>query len=194
MTYPVYPHSPPPADFERSPNWAEEQTRFDVGAAQNSTTYFRPLYSYQLQYQNAQDGREQQLEDFFNSLRGGVGFFFFTDPMTKHHFSDSAATGFFVNSRQGRFYTKTDSWRVIPASGSFTLSSALSGDLSLGVHYAFSQDNGFFTVFTTALNSNDVYGWRGTFYHKCMFDPKFRARSRLWNNFGFTLSFDEVLP
>lgn len=194
MAYPVYPHSPPPADWEPTPNWAEEQSQFDNGAAQLSTLYYRPLYGYALNYQNAQEGRFNTLEDFFNGLRGGAGFFLFTDPRTAHHFVESTTVGFFVNSKQGRFYTKTNSWRVIPASGSFTLHSALSGSLTQGVHYTYSQDNGFFTVFTAAINSNDVYGWQGTFYKKCFFEPQFRPRSRIWANYSFTLKFKEALP
>lgn len=194
MTYPVYPHSPPPADYDREPNWSTEGTVYDNGAAQFSTTYLRPLYSYNLVYQNAQDDRRKLIEDFWNQQKGHTLPFLFTDPKTEHHYANSVQTGYFVTSRQGRFYTETTSFRVLPMSGSFTFHSVLSGVLTHGIHWSYSQDNGVFTVFTTAINSNDAYWWHGTYGRKCHFDKSFRPKSRLWGNYAFNVSFYEVLP
>lgn len=193
MVYPVYPHSPPPANYDREPLWNSEGSMYETGAAQFSTTYFRPLYNYRLSYENAQDTRRKLIEDFWNGRRGGTLPFLFTDPKTEHHFVGSINTGFFVTSRAGRFYD-TNSWQVIPMSGSFTLFTTLSGALTNGVHYAYSQDNGTFAIFTTALNSSDTYRWWGTFGRKCHFEKSFRPASRLWGNYNFTVEFYEVLP
>lgn len=194
MVYPVYPHSPPPANYDREPRWPSEDSRYETGKAQFSTVYVRPLYEYSLSYENAQDGRRKLIEDFWNQQQGHVRPFFFTDPKTEHHYVGSANIGFFVTSFAGRFYTDTNSWRVIPASGYFTVFTALSGNLTNGVHYAYSQDNGYFTVFTAFLNSSDTYSWGGTYFRKVHFNRSFRPRSRLWGNYGFTVEFDEVLP
>lgn len=194
MVYPVYPNSPPPANYDREPRWATEESRYETGAAQFSTTYMRPLYDYRITYENAQDSRRKLLEDFWNQQKGHTLPFLFTDPKTEHHYVGSAVTGFFVTSRAGRFYTDTNCWRVIPLSGSFTLFTTLSGALTNGVHYAFSQDNGTFAVFTTALNSSDTYMWGGTYGKKCHFDRNFNPSARIWGNYGFRVEFFEVLP
>lgn len=193
MTYPVYPHSPPPADYDREPMWNTEGTMYETGVAQFSTTYFRPLYNYRISYENAQDGRRKLLEDFWNDRKSGTLPFLFTDPKTEHHYVGSTQTGYFVSSRAGRFYD-ANSWRVMPMSGSFTFYSVLSGVLTHGIHWSYSQDNGTFQVFTTAINSNDAYWWHGTYGKKCHFEKNFRPRSKLWGNYAFTVEFYEVLP
>jgi len=193
MVLPVYPNTPAPADYDREPVWAVEGTRYETGVGQFSTTFHRPLYSYNLVYQNAQDDRRKQIEDFWNDRKSGTLPFLWTDPKTEHHYVGSIQTGYFVTSRQGRFYD-VNSWRVIPMSGSFTFHSVLSGALTHGIHWSFSQDNGFFTVFTTAINSNDAYWWHGTYGKKVHFDKAFKPKSRLWGNYNFVVSFYEVLP
>ena len=193
MVIPVYPNSPPPANYDRMPNWSVEANRYFSGAAQFSTSFVRPLYHYTLNYENAEDARRKQIEDFWNDRNGERLPFFFTDPKTEHHFVNSVLTGYFVSSRQGRFYD-SNSWRVVPASGYWELFSALSGQLTNGVHYTYSQDNGFFTVFTAHVNSNDTFRWTGTYVKVCHFDRTFNPKSRLWGNYAFSVDFYEVLP
>lgn len=194
MPYSVYPNTPPPADYSREPKWATEDTIYDTGDSQSSTTWFRPLYDYRLNYNNAQSARRKQIEDFWNQQKGSVKPFLWVDPKTEHHFVSSAAAGYFVTSRQSRFYTAAESWRVIPASGYFSFISALSGTLTQGVHYAYSQDNGVLSIFSASVNSADSYRWSGTFYRKVRFSRDFRAGSRIWDNYEFTVEFGEVLP
>lgn len=194
MPYPVYPNTPPPADYDRQPRWSTEDVRYDTGDAQFSTRWWRPLYDYRLSYGNAQNARRQQIEDFWNTVKGATNPFFFVDPKSEHHFVQSAAAGYFVSSRMARFYTASQSWRVIPASGYFSFISALSGALTQGVHFAYSQDNGVLTVFSASVNSSDTYRWSGTYYRKVHFDRQFRAGSRLWDNYDFSVEFTEVLP
>lgn len=193
MPTPVYPNSPPPANYDRSPQWSVEANRYFSGKAQFSTSYVRPLYDYTLSYENAPEARRKELEDFWNDRNGERLPFLFTDPKTEHHYANSVALGYFVSSRMGRFYT-TNSWRVLACSGYFNIFSALSGQLTNGVHYAYSQDNGFFTVFTAHINSTDTFRWTGTYARLCHFDKDFNPKSRLWGNYAFNVDFYEVLP
>lgn len=193
MTYPVWPSSPAPADFTFEPVWASDDTRYESGGGQSATTYFKPLYEYTVNYQNAQGAKVTSLEAFWNLVKGHVTPWFWTDPRSQNHYVTSADLTTIVASRRlYRFYTQGNSWRCIPASGAFTFRSTLSGALTQGVHYAFSQDNGTVTIFSASVNSSDSYSWNGTYFKKVRFDRNFRPSSRIWDNYQFSLEFYEV--
>lgn len=195
MSFPTYPNTPPPADYERTPLWSVERVQYESGFRQGYSLWHRPLYQYSLSYTNATDPRRKLIEDFVNTQRGGATPFLFTDPKTEHHFVSSAAIGYFVSSKQGRFYTAPQSWRVIPVSGAFSVISVLSGTLTQGVHYAYSQDNGLVTVFTASVNSSDSYRWSGTYARLCRLDTRaIDFSSRVWGSYRFDVAFDEELP
>lgn len=188
----IFPVSPLPADLDRQPSWNTDRVRYDSGARQGFSAYTRPLYEYEITFQNMNEIKEATLMTFIHSVRGMTDTWLMKDPydfrvnsvLAVRSGITNAATLFLYDTRS--YFMRADTLSI----GS--LFSSLSGYVRLGVQYGYDQDTGIFTVNTKA--ATDIWGVRsGEFYRKCAFVSDYRETSKMWNQFGATVRVEEVV-
>ena len=191
MPLPTFPVSPVPADLKREHKWGTNQVRYDSGARQGMTPYARPLYAYELDFQNMQPAKRDQVISIVNSCKGMTYPFWFADPYDYVNSALVVRSGISAGSVQ---VFDTNSFQIRPASLQVsTLHSALSGYVTNGTEFSYNMESGFITITTKA--STDVWGVRSlyTLFKKCFFDRDYSDSSRLWGSWQSGIQFSESL-
>jgi hypothetical protein len=193
MPFPVFPYSPLPAGIEREVFWKTDVVRYDSGARQSMTSFVKPLYKYRIPIPIYNEFRREDLNSFWNQTKGMTFPFLMSDPYDYVVGSQQVVNSGVTNGAT-LYFRDVNSWIVRPnTTTAQTLTSALSGFVSLGQHYSIEQDTGIFRV-NTKVNT-DIWttasgNWQ--YYKKLAFSGEFTERAVIWNIFGTTLEAEEV--
>jgi hypothetical protein len=188
----IFPVSPVPTELSRTFDWGENTVKFDSGLIQTMTPRSRPLYQYQMPFQNINIVKQSLLTVFVNSVKGRVFPWLFKDPYDNAVNSVMAVRSGYASGSPGlslydtmSFFLRADTTTI----GS--LFSSLSGYVRLGVEYNYDQDTGSFSINTKAVT--DVWGVRSMqYFRKCRFTAPYADTSPVWQQFNTTVKFEEV--
>lgn len=190
--YPIFPVSPVPANLNRDFNWNTNKVKYDSGARQGLTPFSRPLYRYQLGFQNILAAKRDQIVSLVNSVQGATGTFWFPDPYDYVNSVMVVRSGI-TNAATVQVFD-TNSFLLQPASLQVqTLASATSGFVTNGAEFSYNMESGWMTVNTKA--TADVWGARSlnVLFKKCSFEKDYSDASQLWGVWGAALTFEEHL-
>lgn len=189
----IFPSSPLPGGLRRKKDWNGNYARYDSGAGQGFTAWTQPRFEWGVPWKNINEIKQGVLSTFVDSVRGMV------DPfLIKDAYDYQVGSVQFVNSNQTQgstlqtfdvrsFHIRVDTTFI----GSLT--SAVSGFVTLGSEYDYDQDNGIITVNTfTAL---DIWSNPSTieFFRKVHFKNEYSDTSPIWNQFQVALVIEELV-
>lgn len=189
----IFPSSPLPGGLRRTKQWNGNNITYDSGANQGFTAWKKPLYRWDVPWQNINDVKQGVLSTFADSVRGTVDPFLIKDP-----YDYKVGSVQFVNSAQtegGTLQTFDTSSFSIRVDTTFigSLTSALSGFVTLGAEYDYDQDNGVLTVNT--IDAIDIWSNPSTieYFRKAKFDGNYADVSPIWNQFNVQLVIKEIV-
>lgn len=186
---PIFPTSPLPAALDREPFWGNNVTQFDSGLYQGSTPYLKPLYRYNMSFQNIPRSKQSSLHAFYNARKGKMSPFLMQDPY------DYSATGGVVvatgTNVSSFLLANSDGWTLFPKSGSILLTSNLSGNLTQGSHWVMNGDNGII-VASMRPTSTDYWFIKSAEYYRKVVFSNFAENSSIWNQFSAQISIMEI--
>jgi hypothetical protein len=191
MAYPIFPVSPLPAGLTRQFHWKTDEALYDSGASTGMTTFQRPLYRYSIPFINYNEIKQGPLAAFFNVVKGKTLPFLMKDPYDYRVNSVMGVrSGYASGSGDLRLYD-TNSYQVRADTTTIgSLFSSLSGWVTLGAEYSYSQDTGLLTVNTKA--QNDVWGVRSMqYWRKVKFTNDYTESAVIWNIFGSQIDMRE---
>lgn len=189
----IFPSSPLPGGLRRTKRWNGNDMTYDSGATQGFTAWKKPLYKWNVPWQNINEVKQAVLSEFADDVRGTVDNFLIKDP-----YDYKVGSVQFVNSDQTlpstlqTFDTNSYSIRVDTIFiGSLT--SALSGYVTLGDEYEYNQDDGIITV--KSMNAADIWSNPSTieYFRKAKFDEAYADTSPMWNQFNVQLVIKEIV-
>lgn len=189
MTIQIFPTSPIPAGGTREPVWNSGVKNYDSGVKQGVSYWSRPLYRFQIPWQNFARTSQSSLEAFYNAMKASATPFFFGDPY--NHIVTSALIVGTATSPTSFYMYDINSYKVFPASGNLTITSNLSGDLTEGVDFSIDHDTG---IIVASLQPSSLDYWYVTsaeFFKKCRFVGGAPFYQRLWNQFSASLTIEE---
>lgn len=183
-TLPVLVTSPTPLPLQREIMWGENIQHFDNGQTVGSTGWQRELYKWRFTFRNQQPAFVNSLTAFVCGRKGMTRLFFFSDPYDMHVNSQVLQnTGTATQTLE--LMHPVCSYHVFPNSAFLgTLTSALSGTLSLGIDYALDHDGGWITLNVTPHSGDYITVNSTQFYRKVRFDRNYADQSPLWQIFG----------
>jgi len=192
MALNIFPSSPLPAGLQREFDWRENITKYDSGARQAMTPLIQPLHNWSVPWNNINEIKQSALSSFFNLQKGQVTPFLMKDPIDFRTNSvlavntdqtNPVSTGLF-DLRS--YFIRADTTTI----GSLT--SSISGFVTLGQEYDYDQDTGLLTV--NSINSGDFWTVQSmTFFHKCAFASSYRETGIMWNQFSLRLEIEEIV-
>jgi len=190
MTKPIFPTSPVPAGVSFEPKWNSQVHHYDSGVGQGASYWSRPLYTYRIPFRNIAYAGQSSLQAFFNARKGTAESFFMSDPNVFNINSvQFVSTGTSVATL---YLYDTNSFRVYPASGNLTITSALSGTLTEGTHFSIEHNTGIIDISGLAPDSADY--WTATsvhFFKNCRFSAGMPMNTILWQQYSFDIMIDE---
>jgi len=191
MTLAIFPSSPLWADLTRSPLWAEEVQNYDSGLRQAATAWVRPLYVYGVNVANMNETKQAALNSFWNQQQGKTTPFLIKDPYdyTATNVTQPTSTDMGVGS--GFFFMDANSYRVIPDSSGLRVDASDSSNLTNGIDFVLSQDNGWCSLLKAV---GSVWTSSFEFFRKAGFDSQYTELSPVWNIFSTSLVIRELLP
>lgn len=193
MALDIFPSSPLPGGLSRTKQWNGNFVRYDSGAGQGFTAYVQPLYRWQIPWRNIADTKQNTLAYFADTVKGNVTPFLMKDPYD-----------FAVGSIQWVNTTQTDgdslqtfdlrSYHIrVDTTYIGSLTSVLSGFVTLGSEYSYDQDTGVLTVNT--IGANDRWSTPTTiqYFRKVHFAQDYSDTSPIWNQFQVTVVIEELV-
>lgn len=191
MTYPIMPVSPLPAGIGRTRDWKTDGQRYDSGAWQAMTTYTRPLFQYQIPFQNINEVKLGLLTTLADSVQGTTLPFLMKDPY-EYQVSSVLAVASGVSAGTLQLYDTRSFFIRADTTTVGSLFSALSGYVKLGTNYNYDQDTGILTIITKS--NTDAWGVRSAeYFRKVHFANNFQDQAVLWNIFNATIQIDEIV-
>lgn len=192
MALAVWPDSPQPAGQSMEPTWGEHVTEFDSGAYHATTTRGRPLYkNWNIPWRNIPQTKRDTILGFVNSMRSGG-----TPFLVKHHHdyrvnSVLAASAGYVSGTSFFLYDTNSFFIRADTTTIGSLSSTLSGYVTLGAEYSYDQDTGIITANT--INASDVWGVRSAeYYRKVYIKRNYQESGILHEQYSARIEFSEV--
>lgn len=191
MAYPIFPSSPLPGGIQRQKKWNGNQANYDSGAFQGFTAWTQPRFLWNVPWKNINDTKQNTLASFVDSVRGTTDLFLIKDP---YDYVIASVTLVTTNFTQGSTLQTFDarSYHVrIDTNDIATLTSALSGFVTLGTEFTYDQDNGIMLVNT--INAVDHWSVNSAeFFRKAHFKNDYSDISPIWNQFQVTLVIEEI--
>lgn len=192
MTLPIFPTSPLPVNVNREFDWGVSVVEYDSGAEQAQTAWQKPLYRWEIGWSNMPRTQQQSLSAFIRDVaRGRLRPFFLMDPYDYQ--VQSAGIGF-TTGVASFLVRDTNSYTVIPASGQYQIWSALSGQLTQGVHFTYNSSAGIYT-YTMTPSASDSWSVRScNYFRRCKFAQDYRdVGARVWGNFNVGVKIVEIV-
>lgn len=193
MALPIFPSSPLPGGLSREANWNFNRVYYDSGASQGFTSWTQPRYEWRVQWQNVNETKQNTIAHFVNvTLKGGVNAFLMKDPYD--YVVNSVlvvGTGVTAGSLQtydiNSFHIRVDTVYI----GSMT--STLSGFVTLGTDYDYDQDTGVINI--TTKNTTDEWSLvdSSQYFRKCVMERNYQDTSPIWNIFQIPLQIREIV-
>lgn len=192
MAIPIFPISPLPADLTRLPFWKVDKVKYDSGARQAMTSYYKPLFRYRVPMRVYNEIKQESLYYFWNSVFGETMPFFMKDPYEFRVNSGLAVRSGLISAATLYMYD-TRSWRIYPDTVTVqSLFSSLSGYVLAGSEFTIEQDTGILRVNTKA--ATDVWGVRSLqYFRKCAFEDDYVERARMWQIWATELTIEEMI-
>ncbi len=193
MALPIFPSSPLPGGLKRTKKWNGNEANYDSGARQGFTAWKKPLFTWAIPWKNINETKQNTLTSFADDVRGTVDAFLIKDV---YEFAVGSVTLVSTNATQGgtlqTFDTKSYSIRV-DTTGIGSLTSALSGYVTLGTEYDYDQDSGVLTVNT--INAVDHWSNPTTieYFRKAHFKDDYSDTSIIWNQFSAGVVIEEIV-
>lgn len=193
MALPIFPSSPLPGGLSREVNWNFNRVYYDSGASQGFTAWTQPRYEWRVQWQNINETKQNTIAHFVNvTLKGGVNAFLMKDVYDYVVNSWMVASGATNGSTlqtydQNSFHIRVDTTYM----GSLT--STVSGFVTLGSEYSYDQDNGIITINT--MNAGDIWSYvdSSEYFRKCVMERNYQDTSPIWNIFQIPLVIKEIV-
>jgi hypothetical protein len=180
------------AMMTREKAWNDDSNIYDSGDVQGFSNWVRPLYRYTMPVSLYNEISQNSLWNFWDKVKGRMTPFLMKDPYDNAVNSAVVANSGFV---QGGSLYICDAVNSFPVRADTTtigsLWSVLSGFVTLGTQFSYSQDSGILTVNTKALN--DVWAVRSvSYYKKVKFNSQYTETAIMWNTFATALTFIEL--
>lgn len=192
MSLAVFPLSPLPAGMSRLRDWNEGVDNYDSGASQGISNRVRPMYRYQIPFQNINENGQGSLSSFVDDLKGRTTPFLMKDPYEFAVDSNIAVRSGLTDAATLQLYTVKSFFVHADSTTISSLFSADSGFVRLGVEYDYDQDTGLFTINTK--DTTDVWGVRSMqYFKKCRLDQQYADTGIIWNQFSVRLSIREIV-
>lgn len=188
----IFPVSPLPANIQRVFKFNASVARYDSGARQGFSAWKKPLYEWQIPWNNMNETKQNTLASFAKDMFGPVTAFLMKDP---YDYRVNSVLAVSTNQTQGStlhiFDTKSFMIRVDTTTiGSLT--SNLSGFVTLGGQYSYDQDTGVLTVNTIA--ATDFWTAQSLqYFRKVAFKEDYSDVSVIWNIFGSRMVIEEIV-
>lgn len=188
----IFPVSPLPARMTRQFKFNVSVQRYDSGARQAVTAWSKPLYEWRIPWQNMNETKQNTLASFAKDMFGPLTPFLMKDPYDYRINSvllcstnqTNASTLYIYDTKS--FYVRADTITVA------TLTSNLSGFVSLGAEYSYDQDSGVLTVNT--INATDYWTVQSAqYYRKVAFKDDYSDTSPIWNIFNSNVQIEEIV-
>lgn len=189
MSLAIFPSSAVPAGMRRTQNWNESDVTFDSGAYQAMTPFSRPLWKYEIPWQNINEIRQQMILTHVNSVKGRVFPWFFKDPYEFRIGSQeqlaglsTGNTGYFTDDKGFFVYADATTVQTIACGAGFA---------ALGVEFNYNQDSGIVTLLDKGVGS----AWStasGEYFRRVRYSKPYSDLGVLWQQFGVDIAFDEV--
>lgn len=190
---PIFPYSPMPGGITRQSFWNENVQVYDSGTDQGFSNYLKPLMRYTIPLSLYNEIKQSSVWPFFrDSTRGMLRPFYVKDPYDQWSAPVTAVgTGVTTGGFQ-LFDTNSYSIRV-DTTYIGSLSSVLSGFVTLGSEFTYNVDSNQLVVNTKA--SGDVWTYPSTvsYFRKVRLSAGFVETAAIWNVFGSALSLNEII-
>lgn len=189
MSLSIFPLSPLPGGLTRTKNWNENVTTYDSGVKQGDTNWVRPLFQWTVPVSLFTEIKQSSLWSFYDVTHG------MTRPFLLKDAYDYQVTSVFLcgsGFTVGSFFTRDVNSYVVRCDTTTigSLFSTLSGYVTLGHEFSYSQDSGVITVNTKA--SGDVWSVRSMeYFKKGSFSTPYAETSPMWNIFQTQFTIEE---
>lgn len=190
MALAIFPSSPLPGGIQRKKRWNGNDVMYDSGAGQGFTAWTQPLYEWNVPWRNINETKQNTLAYFADQMRGMVLRFLMKDPYDYQVGSVLVvAAGTTAGSYQtfdiNSFHIRVDTTYI----GSLT--STLSGFVTLGTDYDYDQDTGVLNI--TGKASADAWSLvaTGEYFRKVHFKQDYSDTSPIWNQFQVNVMIEE---
>lgn len=188
----IFPSSPLPGGLHREKLWGGNNVRYDSGAAQGFTAFKKPLYRWSVPWKNINEIKQLIISSFADNVRGNVDPFLMKDP---YDYLIGSVQLVNTNQTQGgtlqTFDTRSFSVRI-DSTFIGSLTSNLSGYVTLGTEYDYDQDNGILTVNTIAATDFWTIPATVEYFRKVKFEKDYSDTSPLWNQFSVQMVIFEI--
>jgi len=188
----IFPSSPLPGGLQRKKQWNGNFVRYDSGAGQGFTAWTQPRYEWNIPWKNINETKQNTLASFADDMRGVVDSFLIKDPYDYQVGSVLVASGATNGSTLQTFNIKSYHIRV-DTTYIGSLTSTLSGFVTLGQEYSYDQDVGVITVNT--MNGTDQWSIVATaqYFRKAHFKRDYSDTSPIWNQFQVNVVIEELV-
>lgn len=193
MALQIFPVSPLPAEMRRIFRSNANVARYDSGARQSFSAWKKPLYRWEIPFRNMNEIKQNTLSEFSKDVFGPRDPFLMKDPYDYSVGSVLLAnTGTTNGSTLQTFDVRSFSIRIDTTDIS-TITSALSGFVTLGTEFDYDQDSGILTVNTIAATDH----WSATntieYFRKVAFAEDYSDVSQIWNIFSANVIIEEIV-
>ena len=188
----IFPVSPLPAQTNRTFRFSVSVAKYDSGARQATSQWTRPLYEWRIPFRNMNETKQATLASFAKDMFGPLTPFLMKDP---YDFRVNSVVAVSTSQTQGgtlqiydvkSFFIRVDTTTVS------TMTSNLSGYVSLGAEYDYDQDSGVLTVNTIA--STDFWTVQSAqYFRKVAFKEDYSDSSPIWNIFNSNIAIEEIV-
>jgi hypothetical protein len=188
----IFPVSPLPASMTRKLRFNAAVARYDSGARQAFSPWSKPLYEWNIPWRNMNETKQTTLQSFAQDMFGPVTPFLMKDP---YDYRVNSVVAVSTSQTQGgtlqiydvkSFFIRVDTTTVS------TMTSNLSGYVSLGTEYDYDQDNGVLTVNTIA--ATDYWTAQSIqYFRKVAFKEDYSDQSPIWNIFNSNIAIEEIV-
>jgi hypothetical protein len=188
----IFPVSPLPANMTRTFKFNVSVQRFDSGARQAVTAWSKPLYEWRIPWRNMNETKQNTLASFAKDMFGPLTPFLMKDP---YDYRVNSVVAVSTSQTQGgtlqiydvkSFFIRVDTTTVS------TMTSNLSGYVSLGTEYDYDQDTGALTVNTIAATDFWTVA-SAQYFRKVAFKEDYSDQSPIWNIFNSNITIEEIV-
>jgi hypothetical protein len=172
--------------------WNSNVLRYDSGARQGFTPFKKPLFEWNVPFKNIAETKQNTLSSFADDVRGPTDPFLIKDAYDYIVNSVVVVAAGATNGQSFQtFDAKSFSIRIDTLSIA-TITSAVSGFVTLGTEFSYDQDLGIITADT--IDGADVWSVRSAeYYRKVAFKNDYSDTSPIWNQFNVGLVIEEIV-
>lgn len=192
MALEIFPVSPLPANTTRIKRYNANVARYDSGARQAFSNWSKPLYEWSVPFKNFNETKQNTLNWFYNNQFGPVNPFLMKDPYDFRVNSVLVASAGYTDGATLYVYDTFSYYILVDTTTIGSLSSALSGYVTLGQEYQYDQDTGILTA--NSIDGTDVWTAQSLqYFRKVAFKDDYSDTSPVWNIFNSNIVIEEMV-